>query len=114
MHARYSKNIVESLEKTGFGNQEWTIQIRWQHRAHKTHDEDKQNKAQQTEAQHKTPPKTGGEPMGMRAKVASKAQKPINLKCIVTQSLTFSYFSTDIKFCPVGQLLCACKNTLYP
>ena len=52
--------------------------------------------------------------MGLRAKVAFNAQKTINLKCVVTQWLTLSYISADNKYFAVGQLLCACKNTLYP
>ena len=31
------------------GNQEWTIQRNWQHRVHKTHDEDRLNKKHNTE-----------------------------------------------------------------
>ena len=30
------------------GNQKWTIQKNWQHRVHKTQDEDKQNKKHNT------------------------------------------------------------------
>ena len=35
--------IEKYIRESRRGNQEWTIQRRWQHCVHKTHDEDKQN-----------------------------------------------------------------------
>ena len=44
-------------------NQEWTIQRNWQHCAHKTQDEDKQNtETKKMSNMDPTPPKTGDEP----------------------------------------------------
>ena len=38
-----------NVRKNQRGNHEWTIQRNWQHWAHKTQDEDKQNKKHNTE-----------------------------------------------------------------
>ena len=40
--------LQQTLEKNRRGNQEWTIQRHWQHWAHKTNNEDKQNTTQKT------------------------------------------------------------------
>ena len=63
------KNRQVNARENQRGNHEWTIQRHWQHQAHKTKGEDKQNTTQQRKQKigaTQTPPKIGDEPMCSR------------------------------------------------